>query len=131
MRTFVSKLVLASLVTAAAAFTPNFAAAETTIKVPFDFKVQGKAMPAGLYIVQQDGFNNMVTLIDKDSAKAFSLILRPGDAVAGDRHVSLKFEDVGDQHVLRSVQYLSRTSAHLDQKAKEPAYSPSRLSQGR
>jgi hypothetical protein len=131
MRTIVSKLVLASLIAATAALTPNLASAETTVKVPFDFKVQGKTMPAGIYVVQQDGFNNMVTLMDKDTSKAFSLILHPGDAVSGDRRISLKFEDQGDDHILRSVQYRSLTSAHLDNKVKTPAYSPSRLSQGR
>ena len=131
MRTIVSKLVLASLVAASAALTPNVASAETTVKVPFDFKVQGKAMPAGVYIVEQDGFNNMVTLMDKDSARGFSLILRPGDAAPGDHRISLKFDNIGDAHVLRSVQYRSRVSAKLDDKSKTPAYSPSRLSQGR
>lgn len=131
MRTFVSKFVLAALVAATAAITPHLASAETTVRVPFDFTVQGKAMPAGVYIISQDGFNNMVTLMDKDTAKGFSVILRPGDASPGDRHVSLKFEDIGDSHVLRSVQYKSRTSPLLSNKSKALAYSPSRLSQGR
>lgn len=130
MRTIVSKLVLAALVAATAVLTPNLASAETTIKVPFSFTVQGRAMPAGDYIVVRDGFNNMVTLMDKQTAKSVSLVLRPGDAQPGDRHVTLKFDENGDSHVLRSVQYHSRVSANLD-KNNARAYSPSRLSQGR
>ena len=66
MKNTFSKIVLASAVVAAAAFTsiPAMAASEdaANINVPFNFTVHGKTLPAGAYKIRWDENGNYVTL---------------------------------------------------------------------
>ena len=132
MRFMVSKSILAAIViTAGGLATHPAKAAETTLKVPFSFTVAGKSMPAGLYTVEEDTYHNMVTLKSHDATKCFSAVLKPGDPAPGDNHVALKFDESGNAHILKSIQYGSKVTSPLDKGERESGFDPSRLSQGR
>lgn len=129
MRFTALKSILAAVVVTTAALPAHIAKAETTLNVPFSFTVSGQAMPAGVYTVQEDTFHNVVILRNKAATRSFEYALRPGDPTGNSVHVALKFDSNGDSHVLRGIQFGSKTTSRLD---NSPApYSPARLSQGR
>jgi hypothetical protein len=66
-----------------------------------------------------------------DVSKTFSAVLVPGDPAPGDSHVALKFDQSGNGHTLKSIQYGAETTSSLEQRIRERGYDPSRLSQGR
>ncbi len=131
MRFLVSKSILAAIVITAGSLATHTAQAETTLKVPFNFTVAGQSMPAGVYSVSEDAIHNIVTLKSMDAAKSFSAVLVPGDPAPSDTHVALKFDQSGNGHTLKSIQYGPRTTSSLERATSERGYDPTRLSQGR
>jgi hypothetical protein len=125
------KSLLAAIVITAGSLATHTAMAETTLKVPFSFTVAGQSMPAGNYSVTKDTLHNVVTLKSMDVSKTFSAVLVPGDPAPGDSHVALKFDQSGNGHTLKSIQYGAETTSSLEQRIRERGYDPSRLSQGR
>jgi hypothetical protein len=114
MRSLVHKFILAPAVMAAAALATTTAKAETTLKVPFSFTVQGKTWPAGLYAVKKDGNPNRVMLYSKDGPKEFAWVICPGQADPTDTRIVLKFDASGDTHALQSIQYGPMITPRLD-----------------
>lgn len=131
MRSIFHKLVLAPAVMAAAALISTAAMAETTVKIPFSFTASGKACPAGTYTVRKDMTGNFVTLFNRDSAQSFSWVLVPGAPHASDRQVDLKFDQSGETHALRTIQYGTRTTYLLDKQVAPPHHNASESSGGR
>ena len=116
------KFVLAPAVLAAAALTASTAmAAETTVKIPFNFTAGGHVCPAGVYTVEHDSDSGFLTLVRKGSADTFTWIVGPADAAPSDHKISLKFDAVGNTHVLQSVQYGTLITARLDKKTLHDA----------
>jgi hypothetical protein len=108
---------MAPAIMAAAALATNSAMAETILKVPFSFTVDGKNCPAGLYSVQLESIHgNLVTLKSKDVPQSFTWVVGPGDPAPGDTAVVLRFNELGETHALRSVQYGSQITSRLDKK---------------
>ena len=108
-------LALAPAAMAAAALATNTAMAET-LKVPFTFTVDGKDFPAGLYSVQRQS-QNLVTLISKDASQSFTWVVAPGDPAPTDTAVTLRVDELGQDHVLQSVQYGPLITPRLDKGA--------------
>ena len=131
MRFMVSRSIVAAIVLTAGTVATHTAKAETVLKVPFSFTVAGETMPAGSYTVSQDTYRGLVTLKSMDESKAFSALLVPGDPSPNDVHVALKFEQAGNSHTLKSIQYGGRTTPSLEKKTGERGYDASRLSMGR
>lgn len=131
MRFTAFKSILAAVVVTTATLSAHTAKAETALNVPFSFSVAGQTLPAGVYTVQEDTFHNRVIFRNRDASKSFSYALRPGDANANQVHVSLKFESAGDSHILRGIQYGTKTTARLEDGPAAGGYDPARLSQGR
>ena len=125
------KSLLAAIVITAGSLATHAAIAETTLKVPFSFTVAGQSMPAGTYSVSKDALHNVVTLKSMDESKTFTAVLVPGDPAPGDTHVALKFDQSGNGHTLKSIQYGARTTSSLERATSERGYDPTRLSQGR
>ena len=122
MKSTFSKIVLASaVVAAAAAFTsiPAMAATEgaANINVPFSFTVHGKTLPAGIYQVRWDGSGDFVTMQSSTAVQTF--LWRPDESATTDRRVTLRFEEHGQQHVLKSIQYGAMTTPQLTRKARK------------
>jgi hypothetical protein len=125
------KSVLAAIVLTAGALVTHTASAESTLTVPFSFTVAGQSMPAGVYSVSTDSVHSLVTLKSMNASKTFSAVLVPGDPAPSDTHVALKFDQSGNGHTLKSIQYGARTTSSLEQTTSERGYDPTRLSQGR
>jgi hypothetical protein len=125
------KSVLAAIVLTAGALVTHTASAESTLTVPFSFTVAGQSMPAGVYSVSTDSVHSLVTLKSMKVSKTFSAVLVPGDPSPSDTHVALKFDQSGNGHTLKSIQYGARTTSSLEQRTSERGYDPTRLSQGR
>ncbi len=105
--------VLASAVLAAAAFTTTTASAET-VRVPFDFTVAGKAMPAGQYSVNRSGLNSFIRMGGPDNKQSFTWGIGPGDPAPGSSDVKVFFVKTDAGYELRSIQYHSFTTGRLD-----------------
>ena len=110
LRTFV----MASVAVAAIAFTANSAMAESRINVPFEFKVGGKTLPSGQYVVEKSLNSSVVKLSSTDGRHSYTWLLEPGDAAPTATAVILKFDGQGDASYLRSIQYGSQSTPQLD-----------------
>jgi hypothetical protein len=113
MRITFGKLVLAPAILAAAALAATAASAET-LKVPFSFTAAGKVWPAGEYTVLKDSRGGQVTMRSKDSLHSITFLIGPGEPDPNDRHVTLRFDENGDYHALRDIQYGSKITSRLD-----------------
>lgn len=114
MRFVSGKLILATAVLAAAAFAAQTAKAETRVSVPFGFVAAGQAMPAGTYAVKKDSFGNIVTLRNVRTAQSFNWLIGAGANDYNDSMVTLSFDNAGDTHALRSIQYGDEVTSRLD-----------------
>jgi hypothetical protein len=130
MRSILNKLVLVPAVAAVAALASNAAMAETLLKVPFNFTVAGKVCPAGTYSVERDRIGTLVTLKSMDAPRTFSWAVGPGDPAPSDARVVLSFDEQGQMHALRSVQYGARITARLDHKTHQPERAPMMVTEG-
>lgn len=126
MRSTLRTLVLAPVVLAAAAFTASSAMA-ATINVPFSFIAAGKKCPAGDYTVQKR-FDGSVKLAG--GAQSFNWLIRPGDPAPTDKRVILRFDAIGSQHALRSIQYGALVTPRLDKKLAQTADAQTESIQG-
>jgi hypothetical protein len=72
----------------------------------------------------------LVTLQSKDGTESFTWTLSPGDAAPTDTAVKLKFDEVGDTHILRAVQYGPLATSKLGG-FKHPEHSLAMRGQGR
>jgi hypothetical protein len=125
------KSILTAIVITAGALATHTAIAETTLKVPFSFTVAGQSMPAGVYSVSKDSLHDLVILKSMDESKTFSAVLVPGDPAPSDTHIALKFDQSGNGHTLKSIQYGALTTSSLERRVRERDYDSTRLSQGR
>ena len=115
MKNTLRTLVLTSMVLATAAFTTTSIAKAETLNVPFNFTAAGKDCPKGVYQVERKGLSNVVTLKNQDGSHSFTLVLARSADVPTTK-IALRFEEQGDHHILRSVQYRGFTTAQLTQK---------------
>ncbi len=109
---------IASIVMATVAVATTNAHAETAIKVPFKFTVAGKTCPAGIYIVDRDANSHLIKMHSRDGIQAFHWLIGPGNPNPTDNRVILHFDDLGQNHSLRSVQYGSMITSKFDDKTK-------------
>jgi hypothetical protein len=117
MRIKLGTLILGSATMAAAALAaiPAMAADATTLKVPFNFTVNGKVCPAGTYSVQRDNLASTLVLRGKDPSNTFIWIAGPSD-VRKDGGAVLSFDQIGEMHALRSVRSGSLATPTLDKR---------------
>jgi hypothetical protein len=109
-------LAVALLVLTGTAFTAQSAHA-TTLDVPFAFTVGNQVCPAGRYTVRTDDLGSSVLLTGQ--SQGFKWVIHPGDPAPTDNRIVLKFDIVGSQYALRSVQYGPMITSRLDKKTKE------------
>jgi hypothetical protein len=117
MRSILRGLVLSS---AALCATAAFANDQARLDVPFNFVVKGHAYQAGSYKVGIDSGRSLVTLRNvKAPTQSLMWIVTPGDAVRNYSKVSMTFDVVGPDHVLRTIQYGAFVTPNLDARPKE------------
>ena len=117
MQSTLRTIVLAPVVLAAVAFTANSAMAETKLNVPFSFTVHGKTCPAGQYSVIPDKTGGAVKL--QGVSEGITFLIHPGDPTPNDQRIVLKFDEIGSDYFLRTVQYRDQITSRLDSKAKD------------
>ncbi len=130
MGSMLRNIVLAPVVMAAAALATNTASAETRLNVPFSFTVNGKDCPAGVYTVDRDTHGSLVTLKSQDARNTFRWGLGPGDPDPMAKGVVLKFDEIGESHILQSVQYGPLVTSRLDKKPKPSEHAHTRTVPG-
>jgi hypothetical protein len=117
MRLSLRNLVLSS---AALCTTAALAAQETRLEVPFSFVVKNHAYPAGSYRAKIDLGRSLVTLSNiREPTQPLMWIVRSGDADPNHPRVSLTFDVIGPDHVLRRVQYGTLITPNLDPQPKQ------------
>ena len=131
MQSIRHRLALAPAVIIAAAFASHAVAETTTIPVPFTFNVAGETFPAGDYTIHHDDGDNFVTLAPKGSSQSFSSIVGPGAPSPWANKITLKFDLVGQTHLLQSIQYGTMITGQLDKKALASERGSVELSGGR
>jgi|SRR5580700_1519879 hypothetical protein len=120
MQSILRRIAIVPAVIVAAGLAANPAVAETTtIKVPFSFKVAGQTFPAGEYSIHHDERSNFVTLAPKDSSRSFTSIVGAGTPSPRDYKIALKFDRVGQTHLLHSIQYGPVITRELDKRGLE------------
>jgi len=108
---------VASAALAAAALAINTAKAEATkVDVPFSFTAAGKSLPAGEYTVERDHLGSFLKLQAKDSPLCILAVASP--TATDGKKVSLKFDNLGNTHVLQSIQYGNLITPRMDRKTK-------------
>jgi hypothetical protein len=108
-----------SLVLSTAAFcaTAAFAANQARVDVPFSFTAKGQTYPAGSYDVTLDSNSSFITLASKaDPNKHFTWTAQSADAAASPAVV--KFDEVGSNHALKSIQMGNEATPNLNTPSK-------------
>jgi hypothetical protein len=121
MRSLVRNYLLAPVLMAAAALMTHTAMAQR-VNVPFSFSAAGKQLPAGPYLVQRNAQAGMVYLRSMNAPIALIWTIGPGDPAPADTRVLLTFDVLGDQYLLRTVQYHNQITSRLDKPGKQMEY---------
>ncbi len=74
------------------------------VHVPFAFVVGRSTLPAGDYIVQQDGLNGIVTLQNRTARSSAAVISLNGDYSLRGKEPHLVFQRINGQTVLTQIQ---------------------------
>ncbi|HUY80951.1 MAG TPA: hypothetical protein VMU92_04440 [Acidobacteriaceae bacterium] len=101
--------------TAAICATAAFAADRAEVNIPFSFVSQGKSFPAGRYSATLDANHNVLELSNvKDASYSAHWTANPADFHARNEKLTLKFDDLGHSHHLRTMQLGPRITSRLD-----------------
>jgi hypothetical protein len=112
MRLGLRILVLSS---AALCSTAAFAANEVRVNVPFNFVVKNHAYQSGAYKVVVEPARFLVTLSRvNDPVETMIWIVRPAQDDSNPLKVRLTFDTIGQDSVLRTVQFGGLTTPNLD-----------------
>ena len=115
MKLSIRNLVLSS---AALCATTAFAANQARIDVPFGFVVKNHAYRAGAYSIVVDKQKSLLTLSNiNEPSRSVMSIVGPGTSDP-DHRVSLMFDVVGSDHILRTIQYRGTITRNLDAQPK-------------
>jgi hypothetical protein len=113
------KLTLKSLLFSSAALcaTAAFAANQARVDVPFGFSAKGQWYPAGVYALSSEGNSSFVTMASKvDLTKQLTWTVGPSEPAKSAAVV--KFDVVGDSHLLKSIQLGDKITPNLDKGVK-------------
>jgi hypothetical protein len=102
-----------ALSTVAFCATAAFAANQARVEVPFSFTAQGHSYPAGSYEVAVNNNNDIVTMVSKADPKMhISWTAGPGEAI--NLPALVKFDQVGADHALKTIQVGDKVTPKLD-----------------
>ena len=101
--------------TAAICATAAFAADRAVVNIPFNFVSHGKSFPAGRYTASLDANQNVLELSNiKNPRYSAHWTAGPADFNPSNEKLTLKFDDLGQSHALRTVQLGPRITSRLD-----------------
>lgn len=99
--------------------TSAFGASKATVNIPFNFSSQGHSYPAGQYVAKLDTNHNVLELSSTSNTMISARwIVGPADSNPNDEKLTLKFDDLGASHTLRTVQLGPRITSRLDAPAR-------------
>jgi hypothetical protein len=114
MRPTFKALVLSSATLCA---TASFAASLARVNVPFNFTAKGQSFPAGEYAVSMDSHQGFVTLANyEDAGKQISWVVGPAEAA--DKFAVIKFDVMGPDYALKTIQLGDKITPNLDPNPK-------------
>ena len=97
--------------------TAAFAVDHARVNVPFGFTAKGQSFPAGEYNVAMDANHNVVTLSSEtDTSKQISWATGPAEATPTPALV--KFDRIGSDYALRTIQLGEHVTPNLDRNNK-------------
>jgi hypothetical protein len=112
MRIIIRSVILA---TASLCATAAFAADRAVVDIPFTFVSNGQNFPAGRYAATLDDSQNVLALTSTTDAKISAhWTAGPADFDPSQEKLTLKFDDQGGTHMLRTVQLGPRITSRLD-----------------
>ena len=101
--------------TAAICATAAFAADRAVVNIPFSFVTHGKTFPAGRYAASLDPNQNVLELSNvNDAHYSAHWTAGPADFNPTNETLTIKFDDLEQSHVLRTVQLGPRITSRLD-----------------
>jgi predicted secreted protein len=115
------RITIHSAILAAAALlaTSAFASSKAVVNIPFAFVAQGHTFPAGQYEATSDPMRNMLALRSTtDTSVSARWVAGPADYNPNDEKLTLKFDDFGNTHALRTVQLGPEITSRLDAHAR-------------
>jgi hypothetical protein len=113
------RLTLKSLIFSSAALcaTASFAASAARVNVPFNFTAKGQIYSAGTYDVSMNEQRNFVTMASKaEPGNQISWIVSPAEAAKS--AAVIKFDRLGADYALRSIQIGDKVTPNLDPQSK-------------
>jgi hypothetical protein len=111
------RLTLRTLVLSSAALcsTAAFAANQVQLNVPFNFMVKNHAYQSGAYKVVIEPGKSLVTMRRiNDPVQSMTWLVRPAQDDKNPLKVSLTFDKIGPDSVLRTIQFGGLTTPNLD-----------------
>jgi hypothetical protein len=100
--------------------TTAFAATQTRVNVPFNFVAENHAYDAGSYNVEVDLQRSLLKLTSVSKPSQTMLwIVGPGAADPMHPKVALRFDVIGQDRILNTVQSGSVITPNLDRKPKQ------------
>ena len=98
--------------------TAAFAANQARVNVPFNFTAEGQSYPAGSYDVSLDANHNVVTMASKtDATKHISWTVGPAESA--NAPAVIKFDHVGADYDLKTIQLGERVTPVLDKNVQQ------------
>jgi hypothetical protein len=98
--------------------TAAFAANQARVNVPFGFTAEGQSYPAGAYEVDLDANHNIVTMASKtDATKHISWMVGPAEAAS--TPAVIKFDHVGADYALKTIQIGEHVTPVLDKNIQQ------------
>ena len=116
MQSIRQSLSLASAVIMAAFAAVSVQAQTANVAVPFSFNVAGKTFPPGNYRICRNDAGDSVTLVAKGSSQSFTSLIGPGALNPWEHKIALKFDEVGQEHLLQSIEFGPKVTSNLDRK---------------
>jgi hypothetical protein len=112
MRTLIYSVALTA---ASLCATAAFAATQAKVNIPFNFESQGHVFPAGQYVATLDVNQNVIALHNtNDTAVSGRWAAGPADYNPNDERLIIKFDGLGENHTLRTLQLGPRITSRLD-----------------
>ena len=106
-----SLIVTLSLVVAAASLTAKAASGGLRARIPFDFVVKGKVLPAGDYTVEEVGRNSSGVLLLREADGKAQMFVAPQtfESAGPSPDSRLVFHRYGDQYYLSAIHSIGST----------------------
>ncbi len=83
-----------------------------TAEIPFGFEVQGRALPAGTYTMQELGTSGAVILRNTQSNDSIAVMAPPNKAGKGGEP-KLVFTEYGDRYFLSQIWFQNEEAGHM------------------